>query len=56
MLRLFDRAFWRFLFGFLLILAVSFSLLTILGVFRETREQVAVFFYSLTHREAGDAR
>ena len=56
MLRLFDRAFWRFLFGFLLILAVSFSLLTLLGAFRETREQVAVFFYSLTHREAGGAR
>ena len=53
---LFDRAFWRFLFGFLLILAVSFSLLTILGAFQEVREQVAAFVYSIVHREPGTAR
>ncbi len=35
---LLDRAFWRFLSGFVFILLISFSLLTILGVWRESKE------------------
>ncbi|HBV00943.1 MAG TPA: hypothetical protein DEF00_00930 [Candidatus Taylorbacteria bacterium] len=38
MFKLLDRAFWRFLSGFVLILIVSFSLLTFFGVWREARE------------------
>lgn len=39
--RLFDRTFWRFLSGFVLILIVSLSLLAIFGVWRGAQDQFA---------------
>lgn len=41
MSKLLDRAFWKFLSGFVLILIISFSVLTVFGVWRETRENYA---------------
>ncbi len=35
MFKLLDKAFWRFAMGFVLILIVSFSILTISGAWRE---------------------
>jgi len=41
MFNLLDKAFWKFFSGFVIILLVSFSLLTIFGVWRETKENYA---------------
>ncbi len=41
MFKLLDRTFWRFFSGFVLILVVSFSVLTIFGVWRGAHETVA---------------
>ncbi len=46
MFKLLDRAFWRFFSGFVLILVVSFSLLSVLGAFREARENFAALLQS----------
>ena len=41
MFKLLDKAFWKFLSGFVIILLVSFSLLTIFGVWREAKQNYA---------------
>lgn len=41
MFKLLDRAFWKFFSGFLFILIVSLSLLTVAGAFREAKENYA---------------
>lgn len=41
MRNLFDRAFFRVLLGFLLILAVGFSILIIVNAYREVHDNVA---------------
>jgi hypothetical protein len=46
MFKLLDKAFWRFCSGFVLILVVSFSLLTVFGAFREARENFATLLQS----------
>lgn len=48
MLKLFDRAFFKFLAGFVIILAVSFSILALSGSYREVGQYVAAFFRSLS--------
>lgn len=50
MFKLLDKAFWKFFSGFVFILIVSFSLLTVVGAFREARENFAAL------REAIQAR
>ncbi|MDO8620564.1 MAG: hypothetical protein Q7R64_04435 [bacterium] len=44
MFKLLDKAFWKFLSGFVLILVISFSLLTIFGVMREARKNLSALF------------
>jgi len=44
MKKLLDGAFWRFLSGFVLILFVSVSLLTLLGNYRAVRDHIAALF------------
>jgi len=46
MFKLLDKAFWKFFSGFVLILIVSFSLLTVLGAFREARVNFAALVQS----------
>lgn len=41
MLKLFDKAFWKFTSGFVLVLILSFSILTLSSVWKETRENSA---------------
>ncbi len=41
MFKLIDKAFLRSLFGFVMILIVSFSLLTIFGAWKETKQNYA---------------
>ena len=50
MFKLLDQTFWKFLSGFVLILIVSFSLLTILGVWREAKENYAAIFQGFQSR------
>ena len=42
-----NRTFWNFVSGFVLILIVSFSLLTVFGVYKESKEHVAAHFTAL---------
>ena len=48
MFKLLDKAFWRFVSGFVLILIVSFSLLTIFGVWREAKQNYAALIKVFT--------
>jgi len=47
MLRLLDQAFWRFVSGFVLILIISVSILTLFGMYQSTKENVAGLLQSL---------
>lgn len=47
MFKLFDRAFFRALLGFLLILAVGFSILTVVSAYREVADNVAALLQAL---------
>lgn len=49
MFKLLDKAFWKFLSGFVLILLVSFSLLTIFGAWRETKANYAALMEAFTN-------
>ncbi len=48
MFKLFDKAFWKFFSGFVLILVVSFSILTVVGVFRSAQEQYAAIWEAVS--------
>ncbi|MEK7170483.1 MAG: hypothetical protein AAB767_04305 [Patescibacteria group bacterium] len=48
MFKLFDKAFWRFFSSFVLILIVSFSILTIFSAWRETKENYAALKEAFT--------
>lgn len=47
MKKLFDRAFFRALLGFLAILAVSFSVLILLNAYRDVQKQYAALLETL---------
>ncbi|MDO8594470.1 MAG: hypothetical protein Q7R93_03070 [bacterium] len=47
MFKLLDKAFWKFLSGFVLILVVSFSLLTIFGVWRGASQSYAALMQAV---------
>jgi|GEM_PF-4496581 len=44
---MFNRTFWNLLSGFVLILVVSFSLITLFGVFRDSQESMAALWEAL---------
>ena len=48
MFQLFDRAFWRFTLGFVLILVVSFSILVVTGAYRDIKEEIAAALVRFT--------
>lgn len=56
MLKLFDKTFFRVLLGFLLILAVGFSILTIVSVYREAHDNVAAFLEASAARAPAASR
>lgn len=49
MFKLLDRAFWKFLSGFVLILIVSFSILTIFGAWREAKDSYSQLIRVFQH-------
>ena len=51
MFNLLDKAFWKFVSSFVLILIVSFSLLTIFGVWREAKENYAALIKAFQEEE-----
>lgn len=51
MFKLLDKAFWKFFSGFVLILIVSFSLLTVAGAFREAKKNFAALIEAFQRRE-----
>ena len=44
---MFNRTFWNFVSGFIIILIVSFSLLTFFGAYRESKENMTALFEAL---------
>lgn len=56
MVRLFDRAFFRELLGFLAILAVSFSILIVASAYRDAKEQYASLLGALEASRAVSSR
>ena len=55
MFKFLDRTFLNFLSGFVLILVISFSLLTFFGAYQQAKESVAALF-EWTRAENIDAR
>lgn len=51
MFKLLDKTFWRFASGFVLILVVSVSLLTLFGMYENTKENVAALFRAISVEE-----
>jgi len=51
MFKLLDKAFWRFLSGFFIILLVSFSILTIFGMWREAQKNYATLIWAFQDKE-----
>ena len=54
MKKLFDRAFFNFLLGFIVILAVSFSLLVVFGAYEDFKAELAAAINIIRGRTGSD--
>ncbi len=54
MKKLFDRAFFNFLLGFIAILAVSFSILVVSGAYEDFKAELAAAIRIVFARDDGD--
>lgn len=55
MKKLFDQAFFKFLLGFVVILAVSFSILVVSGVYEDFKAGIAGALKSVWARDGGQS-
>lgn len=55
MKKLFDQAFFRFLLGFVVILAVSFSVLVVSGAYEDFKAGIAAAIKSVLTRDGGQS-